>query len=129
VSGLPHGRPKFPRAKARTLRASFFPGPKGPGFLYEVVGIVKAHVEIASGWLAFFSIRAFDVLFLTKARTVNPAVETGSTNHLFGRRLPTMIRSSDAPTDRGSKAPNQPSGELAFTRKPVGLPCMRTSRV
>src|SRR5207253_5050989 len=63
----------------------------------------------------------------TKARCVNLAVESGSTNHLFGHRLPTMIRSSDAAITRGSKAPNQASDELAFIRVPPGLPCLRTS--
>ena len=80
----------------------------------------------------FFSlpIRIFSLSFIsTKARFVNPAVETGSTNHLFG--LPvrgTMILSSDPAIARGSKAPNQASDELAFIRVPPGLPCLRTSR-
>ena len=58
---------------------------------------------------------------------MNRAVECGSTNHLFGHQVPTMIRSSDAAIARGSKAPNQPSDELAFTRVAPGLPCLRTS--
>src|ERR1700730_14191192 len=73
--------------------------------------------------------RIFFLSFIaTKARCVNRAVESGSTNHLFGHLLPTMIRSSDAAIARGSKAPNQPSDELAFTRVAPGLPCLRTSR-
>src|SRR5216684_7488711 len=64
----------------------------------------------------------------TKARFVNPAVESGSTNHLFGYpRKGTMILSSDAAIARGSKAPNQPSDGLASTRVAPGLPCLRTS--
>lgn len=63
----------------------------------------------------------------TKARCMNLAVETGSTNHLFGHLLPTMIRFSDAAIARGSKAPNQPSDGLASTRVAPGLPCLRTS--
>ncbi len=58
---------------------------------------------------------------------MNPAVETGSTNHLFGHLLPTMIRSSDAAIARGSKVPNQANDEFAFIRVPPGLPCLRTS--
>jgi hypothetical protein len=59
---------------------------------------------------------------------MNLSMESGSTNHLFGHELPTMIRFSDAAIPRGSKAPNQPSDELAFIRVAPGLPCMRTSR-
>ena len=73
--------------------------------------------------------RAFAVSFiLTKARCVNLAVESGSTSHLFGLGHPTMIHFSDAAIARGSKAPNQPSDELASTRVAPGLPCLRTSR-
>jgi hypothetical protein len=76
----------------------------------------------------FVLTRAFAVsLILTKARCLNPAVESGSTNHLFGHRLPTMIHFSDAAIARGSKAPNQPDDELASTRVAPGLPCLRTS--
>jgi len=58
---------------------------------------------------------------------MNRAVETGSTNHLFGHEHPTMIRFSDAAIARGSKAPNQPNDGLASTRVAPGLPCLRTS--
>ncbi len=99
--------------------------------LYDGVGSVKGHVEFASRWRLVLSSprRIFSLSFIsTKARFVNPAVETGSTNHLFGLPLRgTMIRSSDAAITRGSKAPNQPSDELAFIRVAPGLPCLRTS--
>ncbi len=99
--------------------------------LYDVVGSVKRHLKFAScGQLVFVLLkRAFALSFiLTKARFVNPAVESGPTSYLFGHILPTMIHSSDAAIARGSKAPNQPSGELASTRVAPGLPCLRTSR-
>jgi len=51
---------------------------------------------------------------------VNLAVESGSTNHLFGHELPTLILSSDAAIARGSKAPNQPNDGLASTRVAPG---------
>jgi len=38
-----------------------------------------------------------------------------------------MIHFSDPAIARGSKAPNQPSDELASTRVAPGLPCLRTS--
>jgi hypothetical protein len=98
---------------------------------YDGVGSVKRHLEFTSReGLVFSSPKGNSPLSFisTKARFVNPAVESGSTNHLFGHLLPTMIRSSDAPITRGSKAPNQNLGELALTRVPPGLPCMRTSR-
>src|SRR2546426_4553200 len=99
--------------------------------LYDGVGSVKGHVEFASREGLFFSSpkRNSSLSFIsTKARFVNRAVETGSTNHLFDHPpRGTMIRSSDAAIARGSKAPNQPSDELAFTRVAPGLPCLRTS--
>jgi hypothetical protein len=107
---------------------------RNPGFwgtLYDVVGSVKGHEECTSRDGSFFSspIRIFSLSFIsTKARCVNPAMDSGSTNHLFG--LPvrrTMIHFSDAAITRGSKAPNQASDELAFIRVPPGLPCLRTS--
>jgi hypothetical protein len=108
------------------------PNPKRWGTLYDVVGSVKKHFEFTSREGSFFSspIRIFSLSFSfisTKARCVNLAVESGSTNHLFGHQLPTMIRFSDAAIARGSKVPNQPSDELVFTRVPPGLPCLRTS--
>jgi hypothetical protein len=64
---------------------------------------------------------------------VNRAVETGSTNHLFGLPLRgTMIRSSEAAITRGSKTPNQPGDEFAPTIpavrrvfSPAGIPVFR----
>ena len=103
---------------------------QGCATLYDVVGSVKGHLEFTSCEGPFFSspIRIFSLSFIsTKARYLNLAVETGSTNHLFGHALPTMIRCSDAAIARGSKAPNQPNDELAFTRVAPGLPCLRTS--
>jgi hypothetical protein len=102
------------------------------GTLYDGVGSVKRHVEFASreGSFFFFPERIFSLSCIsTKARFVNRAVESGSTNHLFGLPLRgTMIRSSDAAIARGSKAPNQASDGLAPIRVPPGLPCLRTSR-
>ena len=73
-------------------------------------------VRAAGSSFLLFLARAFAVSFiLTKARCLNPAVESGSTSHLFGHRLPSMIHFSDAAIARGSKAPNQPSDELAST--------------
>src|SRR5260370_10911461 len=100
------------------------------GTLYDGVGSVKRHLQCAGRGARFFFLpeRIFSLSFIsTKARFVNPAVESGSTNHLFGHQLPTMILSSDAAIARGSKAPNQASDELTFTRVPPGLPCLRTS--
>ena len=98
--------------------------------IYDVVGSVKGHLDCTSGEGPFFSSPdgIFSLsFFLTKARSLNLAMESGSTNHLFGHRLPTMIRFSDAAIARGSKAPNQASDELVFIRVPPGLPCLRTS--
>src|SRR5712691_8746026 len=98
---------------------------------YDGVASVKRHVEFTSRGGLFFSSpkRNSSLSFIsTKARFVNLAVNVGSTNHLFGLPMRgTMIRSSDAAIARGSKAPNQPSDELAFTRVAPGLPCLRTS--
>src|SRR6267378_746053 len=101
-------------------------------YIYDGVGSVKRHVDCAGrggSFFSFFSKRIFSLSCIsTKARFVNPAVETGSTNHLFGLpRGGTMILSSDAAIARGSKAPNQPSDGLASTRVTPGLPCLRTS--
>src|SRR6266436_3464148 len=100
--------------------------------LYDGVGSVKRHLDCArrgGSFFSFFPERIFSLSCIsTKARFVNPAVESGSTNHLFG--LPVrgaMILSSDAAIARGSKAPNQPSDGLASTRVAPGLPCLRTS--
>ena len=104
---------------------------KGRATLYDVVGSVKRHFEFASFRQLVLVLlkRAFAVCFiLTKARCLNLAVESGSTSHLFGLGHPTMIHFSDAAIARGSKAPNQPSDELASTRVAPGLPCLRTSR-
>jgi hypothetical protein len=99
--------------------------------LYDVVGSVKRHVGFAGRerLVFFFPKRnSFLSLISTKARFVNLAVESGSTSHLFGHQLPTMIRSSEAAIARGSKVPNQPSDPACGTRVAPGLPCMRTSR-
>jgi len=98
--------------------------------IYDVVGSVKGHLDCTSCEGPFFS--SLDGIFslsffLTKARSLNLSVESGSTNHLFGLLLPTMILSSDAAIARGSKAPNQPNDGLASTRVGPGLPCLRTS--
>ena len=117
-------RSKPPHAKRRM-------GTHERATLYDGVGSVKRHQEFTSREGSFFSSpkRIFSLSCIsTKARFVNLAVNVGSTNHLFG--LPvrgTMIRSSDPAIARGSKAPNQPSDELAFTRVAPGLPCLRTS--
>ena len=106
-------------------------GFKGSATLYDGVGSVKGHVELASREGLFFSSsrRNSSLSFIsTQGSLLNLAVDSGSTNHLFGHQLPTMIRSSDAAIARGSKAPNQPSDELASTRVAPGLPCLRTSR-
>jgi hypothetical protein len=55
--------------------------------LYDGVGSVKRHIDGARRKGSFFSLpeRIFSLSFIsTKARFVNPAVESGSTNHLFG---------------------------------------------
>src|SRR5216683_1948562 len=100
-----------------------------PRTLYEGVGSVKRHGWRTGRGLVLFLLRgSFSLSCIsTKARCVNRAVETGSTNHLFGHVVPTMIRFSDAAIARGSKAPNQASDGVAATRVPPGLPCLRTS--
>ena len=96
--------------------------------LYDVVGSVKGHVEFANhGRFVFVCLKPGLSLISTKARFVNPALVSGSTNHLFGHQLPTMIHFSDTAIARGSKAPNQPSDPACGTRVAPGLPCMRTS--
>jgi hypothetical protein len=86
-------------------------------------------VRAAGSSFLFLLKRAFAVSFiLTKARCLNPAAESGSTNHLFGLAHPTMVPCSDAAITRGSKVPNQSSDELASIRVAPGLPCLRTSR-
>ena len=57
--------------------------------LYDVVGSVKRNLEFTSREGSFFSssIRIFSLsssFISTKARCLNLAVESGSTNHLFG---------------------------------------------
>src|SRR5207253_7187981 len=64
----------------------------GLATLYEGVGSVKRHFGCTSREGSFFSSpeRIFSLSFSccisTKARFVNPAVETGSTHHLSGHR-------------------------------------------
>src|SRR5271154_7005340 len=85
-------------------------------------------VRAVRGSFLFFFKRAFAASCIsTKARCLNPAVESGSTSHLFGLEHPTMIHYSDAAIARGSQAPNQASDELASIRGPFGLPGLRTS--
>src|SRR6266403_3689635 len=100
------------------------------GTLYDGVGSVKGHEEsaIRGARILFTEKELFSFFHLDQGSLVNLTVDSGSTNHLFGHRLPTMIRSSDPAIARGSKAPNQASDELVFTRLPPGLPCLRTSR-
>src|SRR5713226_8879336 len=56
--------------------------------LYDGVGSVKRHLDCArrgGSFFSFFPKRIFSLSCIsTKARFVNRAVETGSTNHLFG---------------------------------------------
>src|SRR5713101_5870147 len=61
------------------------PPPNAAPF-YDGVGSVKRHEECASHGGSFSLHLKGTLLFLssTKARFVNPAVESGSTNHLFG---------------------------------------------
>jgi len=103
-----------------------------PATLYEGVGSVKGHFEVTSREGSFFlftcmNLFSFFFLHFDQGSLVNRAVDSGSTNHLFGHELPTMILFSDAAIARGSKAPNQPSDGLASTRVAPGLPCLRTS--
>ncbi len=61
----------------------------GVATLYDVVGSVKGHLGFTSREGSFFSspIRIFSLsssFIATKARCVNLAVDSGSTNHLFG---------------------------------------------
>jgi len=119
------GHPKI----QKQLRIRF--AAEGCATLYDVAGSVKRHFEcvgcVQSVFRSFLKALFLCCFTLTKARCVNPAVDSGSTNHLFGHLLPTMIHFSDAAIARGSKAPNQPSDELASTRVAPGLPCLRTS--
>src|SRR6266851_3727561 len=59
---------------------------EGRAPIYDGVGSVKRHEECASHGGSFSLHLKGTLLFLssTKARFVNPAVESGSTNHLFG---------------------------------------------
>ena len=86
-------------------------------------------LRAAKARLSFHLEGSFLFLFpaFDQGSLVNLAVDSGSTNHLFGHELPTMILSSDAAITRGSKAPNQASDELVFIRVAPGLPCLRTS--
>src|SRR6266478_8255132 len=61
---------------------------KGEPPLYEGVGSVKRHLEFTSlGTCFFLPRRSFSLSCIsTKARFLNLAVDSGSTNHLFGHR-------------------------------------------
>lgn len=96
--------------------------------LYDVVGSVKTHFRCAIvAMFFFFPVRIF-CFFSTKARTVNPAVDVWF--HQPSIRSPATDHDSlfRRPDRSGSKLPNQPSDELAFTRVARELACMRTSR-
>jgi len=81
--------------------------------LYEGVGSVKRHFGCTSREGSFFSSpeRIFSLSFSccisTKARFVNPAVETGSTNHLFGHRTSdhdSFFRRRDRSREQGAQS-------------------------
>src|SRR5436853_6878544 len=81
--------------------------------LYEGVGSVKRHFGCTSHEGSFFSSpeRIFSLSFSccisTKARFVNPAVETGSTNHLFGHRTSdhdSFFRRRDRSREQGAQS-------------------------
>jgi hypothetical protein len=78
--------------------------------LYDGVGSVKRHFDCTSRWARFFFLP--DGIFSlscisTKARFVNPAVETGSTNHLFGHRTSdhdSFFRRRDRSREQGAQS-------------------------
>jgi hypothetical protein len=80
--------------------------------LYEGVGSVKRHVGFTIREGSFFVsfIRVFSLSFScisTKARCMNPAVEIGSTNHLFGRRVTdhdSFFRRRDRSREQGAQS-------------------------
>src|SRR5439155_21679113 len=82
--------------------------------LYEGVGSVKRHFGCTSREGSFFSSpeRIFSLSFSCcispKARFLNPAVETGSPNHLFGHLTSNQHSFSgrrDRPGDQGANPP------------------------
>ena len=85
-------------------------------------------VRAAGSSFWFLLTRAFAVSFIsTKARCLNPAVESGSTNHLFGHRgsdHDSFFRRRDRSREQGAQSAYD---ELASTRVAPGLPCLRTS--
>jgi hypothetical protein len=77
---------------------------------YDGVGSVKRHVEFAGRGARFFFLpeRIFSLSCIsTKARFVNPAVESGSTNHLFGRHTTdhdSFFRRRDRSREQGAQS-------------------------
>jgi hypothetical protein len=73
-------------------------------------GSVKRHVDCARRGGSFFFLpeRIFSLSCIsTKARFVNPAVETGSTNHLFGHRTTdhdSFFRPRDRSREQGAQS-------------------------
>src|SRR5271157_2012029 len=108
----------------------------GWGTVYNRVGVVKRHFQRPQGF-DFPFVEGFDFgvafAFAFCSCHQGPLTEscggtTGSTNHLFDRLLPTMIRCSDSPTFLGeARCPIRPTMSYWPTRVPLGLPCMRTS--
>jgi hypothetical protein len=83
-------------------------GRKGPATLYDVVGSVKRHLEFANhGRFASCFPKPDLPLISTKARFVNLAAETGSTNHLFGHRTSdhdSFFRHPDRSGEQGAQS-------------------------
>src|SRR5437879_5542984 len=86
-------------------------GNRGSATLYDGVGSVKRHLDCArrgARFFPFFPERIFSLSCIsTKARFVNPAVETGSTNHLFGHRTSdhdSFFRRRDRSREQGAQS-------------------------
>src|SRR6185437_14161772 len=109
-------------AKSFTVAA---PMPREPpvtsATLYDVVGSVKAHFQCASREGLFFFNQGLGSFLFDQGshRESSGGLLVPPTIYSVTVR-PTMIRFSDAPASRGSKLPNQPSDELAFTRVAPG---------
>src|SRR6266849_4625637 len=78
TKGQSSPRTRCPQNPTHSVRAT----------LYDGVGSVKRHLDSArrkGSFFSFFPERIFSLSCIsTKARFVNPAVESGSTNHLCG---------------------------------------------
>ncbi len=77
--------------------------------LYEGVGSVKRHLEFTSlGTCFFLPRRSFSLSCIsTKARFLNLAVDSGSTNHLFGHRSSdhdSFFRRRDRSREQGAQS-------------------------